>query len=164
MGIPFSPHPLHHSPLCVGFLMLAILTGVRCYFVAALICVSPLISDTEHHLMCLLAIWLSSLGKCLCRTSGQFWIRLFLILGCMHRILIYIGDQGWQGGAHAIEARFSLLSFPKTKGLIVPWTATCQNIRFWSAQKQKLMSKPRLELFWKGTVGKSKQFEIGYYE
>ena len=64
--------------------MMAILTAVRWYLKVFWICISLMASDAEHLSICLWALCMSSLEKCLSRSFPHLLIGLFLFLELSH--------------------------------------------------------------------------------
>ena len=83
--VPFSPHPLYHLLFVVlFFLMMAILIGIWFIFL--------IIRSVEYLSVYLLAICMSSLEKCLFRSSTHFDRAVCFSDIELYGLLIYFGD------------------------------------------------------------------------
>ena len=89
--IPLFPYFLQHL-LFVDFLMMAILIS-EVILTVVLTCVSLIRRGVEHLFMCLLAICMWSLEKCLFRSFVHFLIRFFFFfLAELYELLVYFGN------------------------------------------------------------------------
>ena len=75
--VPFPPHSLQFL-LFLIFSVMAILTGMEWYLFVILLCIFLIVSNDKHLFTCLLVICMSSLEKCLFKSSVHFLISLIV--------------------------------------------------------------------------------------
>ena len=66
---------------------MTIRTSVKCYFIVVLICISLMANDAEHFFICLWALCMSSLEKCLFKSCAHFLIGVFVFLSAVMWVL-----------------------------------------------------------------------------
>ena len=78
--VPVSPNPSQHF-LFSSFLIVTVLSGGKWYLILVLICTSLMINVVDLFLMCLLAIYLSSLEKYLFSPKVLCWLLYWIVWG-----------------------------------------------------------------------------------
>ena len=124
-GIGFSfLQILANTCYFLSFPIIAVLTTVRWYLIAVLMCISLMVRGVEHLTMCLLAICMSSLEKCLFRSSVQFFKNLFIFywrIIALQNFVVF--SQTWTWISHQFS---SVQSLSRVRLFATPWIAARQ--------------------------------------
>ena len=88
--VPFPPYPLQHLLFLHFFWWWSFWPVWGDYYLMVLFCISLITSDVEHLFMCLLAICMRALEKCLFRSFCHFLIGLFVFLALSCISCLYI--------------------------------------------------------------------------